>query len=108
MCTFLTRVHSCGHYVKTLLLPCDNAKKSKVVCGSGSEDYRGSLLSHWMRSNEAGLWKERNDPLAYKRVRKGRRGRKNWTCFLGDCSVIGRKCAARCLPTLTSEDGETS
>ncbi|KAF2191721.1 hypothetical protein K469DRAFT_555312 [Zopfia rhizophila CBS 207.26] len=38
MCTFLTRVHSCGHYVKTLSLPCDNAKKSKEVCDSGSED----------------------------------------------------------------------
>ncbi|KAF2195588.1 hypothetical protein K469DRAFT_545995 [Zopfia rhizophila CBS 207.26] len=38
MCTFLTRIHSCGHYTKTLKAPCDNAKKSQEVCRSGSED----------------------------------------------------------------------
>ncbi|ORX95373.1 hypothetical protein BCR34DRAFT_199168 [Clohesyomyces aquaticus] len=38
MCTFLTRVHSCGHYTKTLSKPCEDAKKSQKVCSSGSED----------------------------------------------------------------------
>ncbi|PGG95928.1 hypothetical protein AJ80_09895 [Polytolypa hystricis UAMH7299] len=38
MCEFQTRVHSCGHYAKTLLEPCKEAKKSKVPCETGSED----------------------------------------------------------------------
>ena len=38
MCTFTLRVHSCGHYKKSLKMPCDDAKKKKEVCDSGSED----------------------------------------------------------------------
>jgi len=38
MCTWLTRVHSCGHYTKTLQAPCEEASKAKKVCDSGSED----------------------------------------------------------------------
>ncbi len=38
MCKYQTRVHSCGHYEKTLLQPCDDAKKAEKVCSSGSED----------------------------------------------------------------------
>jgi hypothetical protein len=38
MCEFLTRVHSCGHYEKSLKTPCATAKKDKSPCSSGSED----------------------------------------------------------------------
>jgi hypothetical protein len=38
MCKFQTRVHSCGHYEKTLLQPCEDAKKAEEPCSSGSED----------------------------------------------------------------------
>jgi uncharacterized protein with von Willebrand factor type A (vWA) domain len=38
MCKYLTRVHSCGHYTKTLEELCKEAKKAKKVCDSGSEE----------------------------------------------------------------------
>jgi len=50
------------------------------------------------RANEAGpysipkwqyLWKARNNTLAYKWVKKGRRGRKIRTCFWGIVRLLG-------------------
>lgn len=38
MCMFKTRVFTCGHYEKTLKMPCETAKEKKEVCDSGSED----------------------------------------------------------------------
>lgn len=38
MCKWLTRVHSCGHYTKTIQEPCNDAKKIKKVCDYGSEE----------------------------------------------------------------------
>jgi hypothetical protein len=38
MCTYKTRVFTCGHYKKTLKTPCQSAKDSKTPCNSGSED----------------------------------------------------------------------
>lgn len=32
MCVFDERVHNCGHYHKTLTIPCKEAKNKKVVC----------------------------------------------------------------------------
>ncbi|CRK15420.1 hypothetical protein BN1723_003974 [Verticillium longisporum] len=37
MCTFGTRVFTCGHYKKALDSPCGDAKTAKQVCDSGSE-----------------------------------------------------------------------
>lgn len=38
MCLYLTRVHSCGHYIKSLQEACNEAKNAKKVCDGGSED----------------------------------------------------------------------
>ncbi|KAI3335908.1 hypothetical protein F4824DRAFT_136429 [Ustulina deusta] len=38
MCIFTIRVHTCGHWKKSLKNPCDDAKEKKKVCDSGSED----------------------------------------------------------------------
>ncbi|KAI3342006.1 hypothetical protein F4824DRAFT_271105 [Ustulina deusta] len=38
MCIFTIRVHTCGHWRKSLKNPCDDAKEKKEVCDSGSED----------------------------------------------------------------------
>jgi hypothetical protein len=43
MCTFSTKVHSCGHYTKELTTPCNTAKTSKTACDSGSEDSKTTL-----------------------------------------------------------------
>jgi hypothetical protein len=57
-----------------------------------------------------GLWKGRNDRLAYERVKKGRReggkeGREHSNLLFfggGDCSIVGRKNAQRlAFPQLT-------
>jgi len=47
MCTYDSRVFRCGHYRKTLMSPCKDAKKKKEACDGGSET--ASTTGGWCR-----------------------------------------------------------